>query len=240
MNTKYSQETIENYLLHRLSKEEETAFEEAMNSDEQVQEEVELMRHIVVAFKRKGEQDALDAIKRSSLSDIRNLIEEAEKRHGIGEKENGKQVASPGKSKFIIGITSIAAAIAILIYIGFRPEYSENQLFNEYYSAEIYETTPLRGEPDAEQERMTSALNHAIGLIEKQQMKLAIEELKPLASSGEFDYQEDAQWYLALAYLENNQRDDSKEILSGIIAEKGEYLEKAQELLDKLNEKKWF
>lgn len=76
--------------------------------------------------------------------------------------------------------------------------------------------------------------------IEVGQTALAIEKLSHLISFDNI-YSEDAQWYLVLAYIKLNKKDEALVMLARI-GQNSEhrYSSQAKELLKKLEEKRWF
>lgn len=130
------QDLTDRYILNELSESERIAFEEAMKQDSELREEVELMKLISDGFQQKGEKEALDEIMSlSSEEEFRAIIADAEKKYN----------KKPKIRRLIIGLSSAAAVLLILIYIGIQPRYSSEQLFDEYYVAQAYEAIPTRG-----------------------------------------------------------------------------------------------
>lgn len=136
-NNKYRQEMIDRYLLGEMDQAEKVAFEAQLNDDPKLQEETELSRHIINALHHEKEQTVIDAMKSMSEEEIRRII-------------NSPQTANQVKTRSLIirMFVTVAAAACLLIYIGFRPQYSSEQLFSTYYVSQSYETSPSRGDSE--------------------------------------------------------------------------------------------
>lgn len=80
----------------------------------------------------------------------------------------------------------------------------------------------------------------AICRFETNNLPRAIEQLDYIASDTASDFQDEALWNLAFAYLKNNQRSKAKDCLNRLIEEDSDYVVQAKELLDKLDMKRWF
>ena len=72
--------------------------------------------------------------------------------------------------------------------------------------------------------------------METNETKQAIQLLnESLEKNGEgWEYYQDAQWYLALAYIRSKQTKEAKNILQQIVADERVYFERAKELLQRL------
>ncbi len=259
------QELIERYLYGELQETDRIAFEASMLEDQELWQEVELMRDVLDAFQYKGEQDAINVMKQvSSEKEIRTII--------TGGR--GKYRPARKTMKWIISLAS-AAIVAGLIFTGIRPEYSSRQLFDDYYLVLPYEPLPSRGGgvfDEVQEKQLTIAADcygkgdytgalHAFGQISMSMQKEdipgeiffytgicmiqtgneneAIRIFRNLSSSGDSEYRDDASWYQALAYLKEGKRSDAERILSEMTRKENAYSEKSKELLMHLRERKW-
>lgn len=80
----------------------------------------------------------------------------------------------------------------------------------------------------------------AISRFETGNQAGALEQLEYIAFETASDYQDDALWNLAFAYLKDDQRNKAEDCLNRLIENKSDYTAQAKELLDKLKTKKWF
>ncbi len=232
MNTEHDkQEKTDRYVLNELSGNELTDFEKNIQEDNSLQEDVILTKHISNAFQKKGERAVIEEIDAlSSEEEMKAILASAEKKYQSGAQTK----------RVIMRITATAAVILALIYVGISPRYSTQNLFEAYYSAEMYEPIPHRGEVLPIVQQQEQELYDAVCLINSKQINEAIEKLEKMSSSPEFIFREDAEWNLALAYLNNNQRNKAQNILLKIAEKNENYAGEAKELLEKLNMKKWF
>lgn len=177
------------------------------------------------AFIRKGEQEALNALKHlESAEQLRQIMLSTEHKH---------RSQWPRRSVWIFA--SVAAVIAVVLTIGLQPRYSANELYMGWHDAVPYEPTISRGE-DPEQEKFETALALAMGDNNTE----AIEKFRLIAADSSSEYVQDAQWQLVLLYLKTSERTEAKKVLRIVIEEQGEYSHKAKELLDIINRKRWF
>lgn len=268
MNEKHSRdEKIDLYLSGNMSTEDKVAFEHEMLGDQTLAAEIELMRHIVTGFERKGERSALQAMgDLSSEEEMKSIIRNAERKYRPIRKTN----------RILISAVSAAAAILAFVVIGLQPRYSTAELYKEYYAVQEYEFTPSRG-GSALNEQKQEQFDMAVGLYEQKDyagaLKLfdeiasglapeqtpeeltfysaicliridrvrdAVEKLEYLVLKGDADFEDDARWELALIYLKDNKRAKAEELLGRLVEKDGYYSGKARELAMKLHEKKWF
>jgi hypothetical protein len=75
----------------------------------------------------------------------------------------------------------------------------------------------------------------AIAQLETNETEIAIKTLDALhTQSAYFDYYEQTRWYLALAHLKNHKKSTAKKYLNELVAFDGNYLDEAKNLLDEL------
>lgn len=277
---KNRQELIDRYLLGEMSEPELKAFEEQMANDEELLQDVDISRHIVKAFQYEGEQRAFDTMKFMSEEDLKkvlNLSEIKMTEDNISTTHKIKPVYQKRSFSWLIPVSVAAATILIFLYIGFRPKYSTEQLFSQYYVTQSYETHPTRGgselsieekkliqqaksfylqkeyqqalslynqylkdKPDWKIESEEVIFHSAICQFETGETSGSIEKLSFLASSGQSDFQDEALWNLAFAYLKENQRNKAMECLQQLIEKESDYAADASKLSDQINKRKWF
>lgn len=204
-------EQIDRYVLDELTDAERIAFEKEMQDNEELRTEVALMQHITVAFQRKEEEKLLQ-----------------------------KKTFIVRYKKPLISIISAAAAILLFAYIGMQPKYSSGQLFETYFDETEFEIIPARNDKTPDEMQNELLFSRAIAGI-PYHLQEAIDSLLHLsAMPADFEYREEAEWALALAYLKNGQRDKSQIILHQIIDKNSDYSANARELSEKLKSRKWF
>lgn len=246
MKERERDEYIDQYILNKLSEEERIAFEEEMRNDKDLEESVMLRMHIAVAFQRKTEAPVLEALNNiESEGKLRAILSKAEDEFQETETQDGRrknplersyEPSHSANKRPILPYIAAAAVVIALVWFGIQPKYSSGNLYADYYSAEYYEPLPSRGDELSADEK---SLYEAVRLMESDTERALI-LLQSLQTDDTFLLKEDAQWNIALAYLKLEKRSKAKTSLKEIIAGKGEYAEKAGELLNRLNEKKWF
>jgi hypothetical protein len=206
-----SPEMIDRYILDELTLSEQMEFEKEMQDNEELGNDLELMRHIAVAFQRKGEK---------------NLLQE--------------KMPFARYRKTLITVLS-AAAVILLVYTGIQPEYTSEQLFVAYFDNTDFETVPCRDGKSPEEIQNEQLFSRAVRGIHQDNIQESIDLLHRLSqSSVAFEYKEEAEWALALAYLKNDQRKEAQTILNKIVEYDDYYSVKARELTEKLKSRRWF
>ena len=130
-----TEDLIDLYLLDKLSPVERKRFEDEMLKNDDLSKEVEIMQHIMAGFERKNEIEAADAMLNTSEEQIKTIIANVENNHKPPVK----------RTKLFVAMTAIAAGIALLLYIGFQPEYTSQELYDSFYTPLAYEYIPSRG-----------------------------------------------------------------------------------------------
>ena len=131
---KEKQELIDRYLLGEMDENEKASFEQQLSEDAGLREETQLTRHIIVALQKKNEREALEAMKTVPEATIREWL------------PSPRPASSRVRTIYIcISAAAAAAVIFFVLYIGFTPRYSTEQLLARYYQVQPYETYPVRG-----------------------------------------------------------------------------------------------
>jgi hypothetical protein len=216
--------------MNELSVEARAAFEQQMAGDPELRREVAVTRLIESVFRHKGERAVYDALK---------AMPEA-----VFNKQYAPRRRFAARFTPTIRMYAAAAAVAIVLLlfgIGTRPLYSSGELFDTAFVADDFEITPSRGEVTAEERYYEAQLSCALTRLASDEPSAPlIRMLSALSATSDFAYREEAAWGLALACLKDNRRSKAEKILSEIIADEGAFAGKAEELLAKLNRKRWF
>jgi len=247
---------IHKYISKQLPEEEHLAFEQEMQNDPDLLNDVLFEQQVMLAYKTKNDQLGQTEIPQH----IREMVNCAESNY---KKER--------KLKYAIYSLSTVAAIVLLVVVFsgiFRGNLNE-QLFNHYYVAPVYEYIPSRGGEDlsVEQQKFVEKGNeqyeinnykealsyyekailnteltqlppellfyYCIALIEEHQYQKAAIGLSHIATNEQL-FNRDAQWYLALVYLRTNQTDEALQCLENIIADESEYAAAAEDIRNKI------
>lgn len=232
MNTEYEDQCkIEKYIGDELSAQERADFEKKMEENPSLREEVELTRHIIAAFEKKGDEEVLDKLMNiSSVDELKNIL-------SAGSDANKFSLKS---SRSLLGIISVAACILLIILIGMGPKYPSSELFATYFEPERLEVAPVRGDKEGTEEKWEILYTTTLNLLIEGETTDIRDNLIYLSSVPDFSYKEDARWMLALFYVKENERRNARKVLNRIIENKGDYSDEAKDLKQKLRMRKWF
>lgn len=228
---------IDRFLRNKLSEEEQSLFDKKMGNEE-FANEVSLRNDLMIAFEDTGRED------------LKSELQALEKR-----------IATPTKTfrihQWIIGVAAIFLVIVLFWWWNNPP--STQKLFAQYYEPYSNIIAPLeKGEiatQDFEKAFQTYELKNyeeAIQLLNQLTIQndtvyfyrglsnLSLENLND--ASNDFEeikisdqFYEPAQWYLALAYLKNDERSKAIELFEKIsLNQKSFFQKKAIEILEEL------
>lgn len=260
----HDDERISAYLRGRMSKEEEVAFLEDLNSDSELRSKAISMAHIAKAMKKIGEEndekvkEALTSINLDAAKHIASrgtwMVATEYCNYDIMSKEmnissfsttsTSTTSATSDKQSHIYRIISIAACILVLFGVGFKYyEYrSVTNLGEKYDFVFVSEQAPSRGmgNADAAKELQVLYANVQEGKdLDKTIKRLSVLwELSVMKTYN--DYTNEAPyigWNLAIAYLKDNDKEEAKTVLTKLLqtTESGNAVnDKAKELLEKL------
>lgn len=203
-----------------------------------------LEHYIADALVRKGEQEAIqDLADVESVDKLRQIMNEAEQKHQSPEMNltRGEQrhPAARFGNKLLIAVISVAAMIAVVMFIGFQPRYSTDELFTKWNDAVPYESVVVRGGDDVT-EAQKEVLEAAITLAASGKAEEAIEILLPLSADVHSELREDAQWQLVMIYLRSGERNKAKSMLQEIVKSGSIFTAEANKLINEINKKRWF
>ena len=136
-------------------------------------------------------------------------------------------------------LMSVAAVIAIVVFIGVQPRYSTDELYVRWHTAVPYEPVVVRGGDDVA-EAQKKSLESAIALAGSGKMEEAVELLLPLTADGQPEIREDAQWQLVMVYLKSGKRNEALQILHEIVGNNGAFTKEVDELINEITKKRWF
>lgn len=166
----------------------------------------------------------------------------------------------PVKRRVGYGLASwvMAASVVLLLGIGWvvhqnqtekRQDVAQNErLFTKSFSTDLRPLPVVPADPDrlaaspdngpsvtGQSGRDSVRLRGAVAALQRADMPSAIRSLRALAAGEPGHWSASAQWYLALAYLRNNQRADARPLLQTIAQLNGHpYQTDAQQLLNRL------
>lgn len=196
METNDNSTRIERYLTEQMTPEENEVFLNDLRNDKELREEAQMMAMAIKEVKEKqAKQDA-------------EIMEEV--------------LVSNRKAKTIRMVRWAASIAAMFVLIfGARHLYEMNKidnLFNDYYTS--YDVSSARGGDDEAIKEELAILYNKVGT--DKDVTSVIDRLQTIydniqSNSDEYVdysyYDNDIAWYLALAYIKNNNLDKAKELL---------------------------
>lgn len=232
---------IEAYLLGQLSPEEKAKFEERLSKDNAFKQEVKLYQNLLEGIRDVGRNDL-----KKELQDLEKEFTQIE-----GQTFNLRPT-------FLIGVAAAICLILIPLYIFYTP----NSLFDQYFEPyDNFVASVERGEtatnpyqqafqayenadyaqaievfesltaPQKNEEAVIFYLGLSY-LAQKITDPAKVKLLQVIAMNR--DFKEQAQWYLALAYVQDNQKNEARSLLQKHIQSSKFQKAKAQELLNQL------
>jgi hypothetical protein len=256
-------EQIGAYLSGKLSAEEKDRFHDRLAIDPLLQQEVAIQQELkqglsFLAQKDRFKQLHADLDKRGLLSEIQSGTSEPNRTDSpIPDTKAtpfSKNLETPRQS-FRYGWASWAMAASIVLVLGIgwvlyrnqtqkQDELAQNErIFNNFFSAEIKSEPHLSDDPDrvasSPDNGQTGAdsvrLHALVERLQRVEPQPVIGELTALSASSPGHWSASAQWYLALAYLKNNQRTEAEIRLQKISQLNGHpYQQEARRLLNQL------
>jgi hypothetical protein len=202
-------EKIESYLMDELSKEDRVKFEQELKLDLQLQSDLE--DHLL----------ARDLIEIDIATNLKAKLQ------GLDQPKNTKV------RKFNFKVWTIAASLLICIssaWIYLDKNYSNEALFDKNFL--IIENQVRGSQPSSPEEKLSLLIKD----LENGQVNSVGAFQKFIDENEDVDNEQKASWYLALAYLKENNIGKTKEVLQNIISEKNNpFSNKASILLNDLN-----
>lgn len=250
---------IEDYLLQRLSFEENLAFEQQLKNNPPLSKELELYKLLFQGIELEGKITKfsmhLNALRTTSSAPISAPA---------AKKQVSRKTGASVKTiqRWIAG-----AAAVVLLLVGsywYLNDDSTETLYSKYY--QVYpgsvQKSIVRGDTinSLEEQAMQAyeARNYSraaalitsviqtkpedpdwpfylgISYLELNNFEQAEKYLKISATSPQSMYSKQARWYLALAYIKNNEKAKAKEILNTLKLQTGVYSDKAKQLVEQL------
>ncbi|MEQ9438256.1 MAG: tetratricopeptide repeat protein [Cyclobacteriaceae bacterium] len=245
-------ERIESYLQGTLTPAEREQFEADMRKDETLREEVTLQRQLISSIETESVRQLLENIHEENFSEV-----------PVEEEEETPVVPMQPRRRLPYMAVAASVALLVLagwwffmqqspspesLYAAyFTPAaglpttlgYSENTDFAEgmvSYKMEEYAEAVQWWQPLLQADPTNDTLNYYLGVasLANEQAPEAIDYLTQVIETSSSVYNADAQWYLALAYLQNNEVEPAKALLTELSQREGAYREQSRELLEEL------
>lgn len=208
-----NEDRINRYLLGEMTKDEEVSFETDLQKDETLKAQAEVIARTIKAMKAVGDKRDKEWM---------NMLKTSSK-----------------KKRLPVRWFSIAASFAIILSAGYYfYDYSATTSLGEEYASIFPTSTIIRGEEDSEVEDTLTILFDNVANGNELDITIAkLEQLWEIAQSDTYNeyttYAPYIGWNLAIAYLRDNNKKKSKQIL---IQMKSDYSHETpvREMTDKL------
>ena len=253
-------EQIGAYLSGQLSADEKVRFEARLKQDADLRQEVSIQRELKqgLAFlvqKDRFRQMHTDLAARGLLQDSDTIptVKPARSDSALPVSNVVPVSGSRGLFGYALARWAMAASVVLVLGIGwvvYRDKMDKQQalaqngrVFDAFFSATLKPSPTMAADPDrlaASPEKIRTEpdsvrLQAAVGMLQQASLQPAIRELTALSTGRPGHWSASAQWYLALAYLRNNQPAEAWPILQEITQLNGHpYQAEARQLLQQL------
>lgn len=253
-------EQIGAYLSGQLPTDEKARFEFRLQQDADLREEVTIQRELKQGLAFLAQKDRF----RQMHTDLaaRGLLDDPAPGPMPNPVRNDSQTPIPAAApvpakRRVVGYGlarwAMAASVVIVLGVGwvvYRKRMDKQQalaqnerVFSTFFLPALKPSPALAADPDrlaaSPDKRQTGVdsarLQSAVGLVRQTDLQSAIQALTDLSSGRPGHWSASAQWYLALAYLRNNQPAETRRILQEISPLNGHpYQTEARQLLRQL------
>ncbi len=255
-------EQIGHYLAGQLPDREKEQFDARLQQDPDLRQEVAIQYELkqgltFLAQKDRFKQLHANLARRGLLPEVGQPVAQSEPTRPHQAEPNVRPFTErqPVRQSVRIGRASwvMAASLALLLGIGWvvyanqrekREELAQNTaVFNRFFSPDLKTTPTLLPDPD----RVAAAPVTSQSVQDSVRLQVAIQGLNhtdnqsviqelTVISAKTGHWSASAQWYLALAYLKNNQRAEAQPLLQKTAQLKGHpYQQEARQLLNQLS-----
>ncbi|MEM0997901.1 MAG: tetratricopeptide repeat protein [Bacteroidota bacterium] len=249
-------ETIERYLRGELPENEQRAFAERLATEPALAAEVDLHRQLDAAI---GDSETMEFFAAAQASEARYFSETASE----SAPETSDSVRRPRwRTVYTIAAAVLILAVVGVFTLQNLGESSPEALYQEYFT--VYSGAEWRsGSPVLETElkaafsvyqaqdyaaaqtafaaleakspdNATVRFYHAMSAMANRDIATALPRLRGLSTTSGHTFRSQAQWYLALAYLNQNQPESAIPLLEALAAKPGKYGKLARELQEEL------
>lgn len=241
------QDKIDNYLLNRMSMEERHEFEQELEANAELKEQLEFSRLVQAAVKDRG--DKLSQIEKWEQEEPEQLIEQE-------DEESNSVVPVKSWRKYLYWSSGIAAVFVVGFFIFSTMKYSSNdggsfgsQSFGDSYGNVYRGGSAIYSDIIDYLEKGEYDL--ALMLIEREESEVkdelsSLNDLRKGLSKEDIEYEKEIieeelhrlQWLKAIALNGCNKKEEALSILDDLRKIKGEYQLKADSLYKELKDEK--
>lgn len=236
-NIEQYDELIEKFLSGKMTSEEETSFKKELKVNPELKEHAKVVSSLIMGMKRKrGKDDAVvieETLKNRTFRPAAATVAQPAAASKVGVGRN-KVI------KFVLWPLSIAAVCVLMFNIFSSTGDKESELFGNYYCEYSCESL-ARGDEDSLVVVQLSELFN--GIKDREDCTGTVKSLEAIYNSLDKEYKyrayaNDIAWYLALAYIKNDQTAEAEKVLEKLVEDNPdtEIADKAQKLLNDIKE----
>jgi len=250
MEYKVTDEQINEYISGELTGNDLVEFKKLLANDKELQQQIKVHQQIdeVLSENYVEANQFNEAVYKSEKERLNPIFQKMNKQYFIEEdtntvkKTNEKEIETTKDEKStpiirrLLPLVTLAAAAALLLFLfnPFANNFSPPQLADQYF--ELHNPNSYRGEFDKDDSQKTPRELLAQGTQQYQnnQIEQAMLSFQQVADNHSLVYQNEANWYLALCYLKQNQPEKAKPLFIKLKATKN-YSENAKDILKQLD-----
>jgi len=239
-------EKMEDYIHGKLSALEQQRFEDEMAQDEVLRQEVALYRRLIDAVETESARQLLEQIHEENFAKETTVVPLQSRRafFPLAIAASLALLVLAGWWLFTLQSTQAEGLYAAYFFpavglpttLGYTedPQFAEGMIsykLQEYAEARNYWKSLVEADPQ------NDTLNYYMGIafLADEMPDQAVNHLQRVVQQDESAYQNDAKWYVALAYLLAEQEENAKTILNELAATESNYQEPSREILNDLN-----
>lgn len=250
-NIEQYDELIEKFLSGNMTIEEETSFKEELKANPELKEYAKVVSSLIMGIKRKREKEDAVIIEETlknrtfrpaAATVVRPDEQDASPAAASKVGEGPTPIGRNKVIKLILWPLSIAAVCIFMFNIFNSTGDKESELFGNYYSEYSCESL-ARGDEDSLVIAQLSELFN--GIKDSEDCSGTVKSLEAVYNSlgKEYKYRafaNDIAWYLALAYIKNDQMSEAEKVLAKLVKDNPdtEIADKAKKLLYDIKETK--
>ena len=196
-------ERIVRYLSGKMTEEESEAFYDELKHNDELRENAIIQARLIKGMKQ-ADEELLNAFKSVDSQDIEKIV-------GVRHKN------------YSLRILAIAASVVFIVFVGFKSyDYYDTISLGREYANTFPTSTIIRGEANADVEvELTTLFDNVSKAEDLDNTTSRLATLWELAKQDTYndytDYAPYIGWYLAIGYLENYEKDESKTVLEDLM-----------------------
>lgn len=239
-------EKIEGYIQGTLPPEEQKQFEAEMEKDAALSDEVAFQRKLIKSIETESVRQLLDQLHTENFEEEETPVVTMRQRQSYTWMAVAASVAllmvagwwvffgqQPSTSSLYAAYFSPATGLSTTLGYTNNAQFSEGMIS---YKLEEYAEAKNWWQPLLEADPANDTLNFYMGVasLANEQTDEAMQYLTKVEENQQSIYYGEARWYLALAYLQHDDKEKAKALLQELSAQDSDYQAQSLEILEKL------